>query len=201
MFFTNTARFRLFRRRKDTRSTLSQTTRNELKRLVHSSDPVVRKVWLFLHLRVLSRVECFSSCITSLRRLMQRCRDSASSTPAILPIRTTEKICACPLFSLVDTSIHAVASDWDKIQTPNTDQIISYDQLPKAADPRALSKLAILKFNGGLGTSMGTYYHLPYLFSVVTQNGNRYVRREERTRTQGRNDVPRPHRKAGRTPQ
>ncbi|KAH7888416.1 UTP-glucose-1-phosphate uridylyltransferase [Phlebopus sp. FC_14] len=45
--------------------------------------------------------------------------------------------------------------EWDQIQTPSEDQIIPYDQLPKASDPRALSKLAVLKANGGLGTSMG----------------------------------------------
>lgn len=56
----------------------------------------------------------------------------------------------------------SVTSDWEKIQTPDADQIISYDQLPKTTDPGALSKLAILKFNGGLGTSMGTYIISPY---------------------------------------
>ncbi|KAF9222692.1 UTP-glucose-1-phosphate uridylyltransferase [Gyrodon lividus] len=45
--------------------------------------------------------------------------------------------------------------DWDRIQTPGEDRIIPYDQLPKISDPNALSKLAILKVNGGLGTSMG----------------------------------------------
>jgi len=45
--------------------------------------------------------------------------------------------------------------DWDKIETPDSDQIIPYDQLPMSADSNALSKLAVLKFNGGLGTSMG----------------------------------------------
>ncbi|KIJ19038.1 UTP---glucose-1-phosphate uridylyltransferase [Paxillus involutus ATCC 200175] len=44
---------------------------------------------------------------------------------------------------------------WDRIHTPGEDQIIPYSQLPEMTDPTALSKLAILKVNGGLGTSMG----------------------------------------------
>ena len=45
---------------------------------------------------------------------------------------------------------------WDKIKAPSDDQIISYDKLEQAKDPReALNKLAVLKLNGGLGTTMG----------------------------------------------
>ncbi|KAI0032462.1 UTP--glucose-1-phosphate uridylyltransferase family [Vararia minispora EC-137] len=47
------------------------------------------------------------------------------------------------------------ALDWDRVKSPAADQIVPYDQLiaPKTKD--ALSKLAVLKVNGGLGTSMG----------------------------------------------
>ncbi len=45
---------------------------------------------------------------------------------------------------------------WDKIKPPSADQIIPYDKLPEATNPRdALNKLAVLKLNGGLGTTMG----------------------------------------------
>ena len=132
---------------------------------------------------------------------MQRCRHSSSSTHATSPITTADDTCACPLLSLPDGIHHAVVSDWEKIQTPDADQIISYDQLPKTVDPSALTKLAILKFNGGLGTSMGMYIITPYARVVNNQNGNRHVRCEECPRSQGRNDVSRPHREAGRTPQ
>ncbi|CDU22425.1 probable UTP-glucose-1-phosphate uridylyltransferase [Sporisorium scitamineum] len=44
---------------------------------------------------------------------------------------------------------------WDKIQPPSPEQITPYDQLRKAADPSILNKLAVLKLNGGLGTTMG----------------------------------------------
>jgi len=45
--------------------------------------------------------------------------------------------------------------DWDRIQPPQSDQVIPYETLPKTEDTTLLSKLAVLKLNGGLGTSMG----------------------------------------------
>ncbi|KAJ7446197.1 UTP-glucose-1-phosphate uridylyltransferase [Mycena galericulata] len=45
--------------------------------------------------------------------------------------------------------------DWEKIRLPAEDQIIPYDQLTASIDPESLDKLAVLKVNGGLGTSMG----------------------------------------------
>ncbi|KZP34176.1 UTP-glucose-1-phosphate uridylyltransferase [Athelia psychrophila] len=45
--------------------------------------------------------------------------------------------------------------DWDRIKSPAEDQIIAYDTLPKPKDHSNLGKLAVLKVNGGLGTSMG----------------------------------------------
>ncbi|OBZ68207.1 putative UTP--glucose-1-phosphate uridylyltransferase [Grifola frondosa] len=44
---------------------------------------------------------------------------------------------------------------WDRIKSPAADQIVPYDNLPTAIDPQSLNKLAVLKVNGGLGTSMG----------------------------------------------
>lgn len=46
-------------------------------------------------------------------------------------------------------------SGWDRIKSPGEDQIIPYANLHEG-DPTALQKLAVLKVNGGLGTSMGT---------------------------------------------
>ena len=46
-------------------------------------------------------------------------------------------------------------SDWDRIKSPAADQIVPYDDLPNNVDPSILNKLAVLKVNGGLGTSMG----------------------------------------------
>ncbi|KAJ7446200.1 UTP-glucose-1-phosphate uridylyltransferase [Mycena galericulata] len=46
-------------------------------------------------------------------------------------------------------------NDWDLIKSPAEEQIVPYAKLPKPSDPKNLNKLAVLKVNGGLGTSMG----------------------------------------------
>lgn len=45
-------------------------------------------------------------------------------------------------------------SDWDKINPPKPEQVRPYEVLPNV-DPSILNKLAVLKLNGGLGTTMG----------------------------------------------
>jgi len=48
--------------------------------------------------------------------------------------------------------------DWNKIRSPQDNQIVPYAQLHKCAreqEHAILSKLAVLKLNGGLGTTMG----------------------------------------------
>ncbi|GAA6054870.1 hypothetical protein JCM3770_004261 [Rhodotorula araucariae] len=45
--------------------------------------------------------------------------------------------------------------DWDKIQPPTAEQVVRYADLPEVTDPSLLDKLAVLKLNGGLGTTMG----------------------------------------------
>ncbi|KIP04108.1 hypothetical protein PHLGIDRAFT_110014 [Phlebiopsis gigantea 11061_1 CR5-6] len=45
--------------------------------------------------------------------------------------------------------------DWDKIQATTPNQVIKYEDLPASGNVKNLLKLAVLKFNGGLGTSMG----------------------------------------------
>lgn len=54
-----------------------------------------------------------------------------------------------------DLESHGVNSEWDKIKPPAEDQVIPYGQLPPSQDPSILDKLAVLKLNGGLGTTMG----------------------------------------------
>lgn len=44
---------------------------------------------------------------------------------------------------------------WDKVKAPAPQQITPYDKLPQATDTSLLNKLAVLKLNGGLGTTMG----------------------------------------------
>lgn len=48
-------------------------------------------------------------------------------------------------------------SDWDRIKSPTEDKIVPYSKLPEGEN-RNLNKLAVLKVNGGLGTSMGTSF-------------------------------------------
>lgn len=45
--------------------------------------------------------------------------------------------------------------DWDKIQPPAPSQVVPYAELPECTTPSLLNKLAVLKLNGGLGTTMG----------------------------------------------
>ncbi|RHZ90219.1 hypothetical protein Glove_2g38 [Diversispora epigaea] len=45
--------------------------------------------------------------------------------------------------------------DWDKVNEPSPEQIINYSSLSRCENPQHLNKLAVLKLNGGLGTTMG----------------------------------------------
>ncbi|CAK5281593.1 unnamed protein product [Mycena citricolor] len=44
---------------------------------------------------------------------------------------------------------------WDEVQPATVEQIIPYTDLEAPTDPQPLGKLAVLKVNGGLGTTMG----------------------------------------------
>lgn len=48
----------------------------------------------------------------------------------------------------------ADGSDWEKIHPPNPKQLLPYKTI-EGVDPSILNKLAVLKLNGGLGTTMG----------------------------------------------
>jgi UTP--glucose-1-phosphate uridylyltransferase len=48
-------------------------------------------------------------------------------------------------------------SDWQKVFAPTEKQIVEYAQLPHNGDASSLKKLAVLKVNGGLGTTMGEH--------------------------------------------
>ncbi|ODQ65981.1 UTP--glucose-1-phosphate uridylyltransferase [Nadsonia fulvescens var. elongata DSM 6958] len=45
--------------------------------------------------------------------------------------------------------------DWDRIQPPKPEQVVHYDDIAQDVGSEFLSKLAVMKLNGGLGTSMG----------------------------------------------
>lgn len=57
--------------------------------------------------------------------------------------------------------------DWNKIQSPSSDKVVPYDSLKKATDNSILNKLAVLKVNGGLGTSMGKLYASIYILHIL----------------------------------
>ncbi|KAF4851079.1 putative UTP--glucose-1-phosphate uridylyltransferase [Colletotrichum siamense] len=47
------------------------------------------------------------------------------------------------------------AVDWDRIAPPAQGQVVDYEDLANSESVQFLNKLAVLKLNGGLGTSMG----------------------------------------------
>lgn len=55
----------------------------------------------------------------------------------------------------LDEKAKSVDLDWERIKSPAADQIVPYADLPSTTLPSNLNKLAVLKVNGGLGTSMG----------------------------------------------
>lgn len=44
---------------------------------------------------------------------------------------------------------------WDNVHSPTDEMVVPYDSLPKECDASVLDKIAVLKLNGGLGTTMG----------------------------------------------
>jgi UDP-N-acetylglucosamine pyrophosphorylase len=48
-----------------------------------------------------------------------------------------------------------VYREWEKIQTPSSEQIVPYASMAEVNSTADLEKLAVLKLNGGLGTTMG----------------------------------------------
>jgi UDP-N-acetylglucosamine pyrophosphorylase len=62
------------------------------------------------------------------------------------------------------------ASEWDRIKSPAAEQIVPYDKLPNVTKPDNLNKLAVLKVNGGLGTSMGMRREKRIHIRLLTHN-------------------------------
>ncbi|RKP07863.1 UTP--glucose-1-phosphate uridylyltransferase family, partial [Thamnocephalis sphaerospora] len=58
----------------------------------------------------------------------------------------------------LDETTNKITIDWDKISSPAPDQIVPYSTLKPISEDKFLdnlNKLAVLKLNGGLGTTMG----------------------------------------------
>ncbi|KAL0572229.1 UTP-glucose-1-phosphate uridylyltransferase [Marasmius crinis-equi] len=91
-------------------------------------------------------------------------RNEISRLVATVEDPTTKKACAIDnemqsFFSLFTRYLSERAKsqelDWERIKSPAEDQIVPYDNLNVPQDSKNLNKLAVLKVNGGLGTSMG----------------------------------------------
>ncbi|KAI8376224.1 UTP--glucose-1-phosphate uridylyltransferase family [Radiomyces spectabilis] len=55
----------------------------------------------------------------------------------------------------LDEKAKGTKLDWDKIQSPSSEQVVPYSDLSESLSSSELDKLAVLKLNGGLGTTMG----------------------------------------------
>ncbi|KAI9007472.1 UTP--glucose-1-phosphate uridylyltransferase family [Phycomyces nitens] len=55
----------------------------------------------------------------------------------------------------LDEKAKGAKIEWEKIESPTPAQIVPYKDIPVTTSTTDLSKLAVLKLNGGLGTTMG----------------------------------------------
>ena len=128
----------------------AKSMRNELSRLVSTiDDPVAKKVHSLNMPSVLS-----SSPLSRLS--IRKC--NTFSTSSLATSQSVLKVLICTSTSSRLIPFHLTfSSDWERIKSPAADQIVPYADLPKPTDSKNLSKLAVLKVNGGLGTSMGSF--------------------------------------------
>ena len=133
----------------------AKAMRNELSALVNTvKDPETRKVRtrypLSAILQMIERSppQAFDTEMQSFFYLFTRYLSERARSQELyaFPNPYTR---ACRLTSI------SSSRNWDLIQSPSEDKIVPYSKLAPA-DASNLSKLAVLKVNGGLGTSMGT---------------------------------------------
>ena len=60
-----------------------------------------------------------------------------------------------PRAQIAFTTDHPPDRDWERIAPPAEGQVVDYNELANSESVAFLSKLAVLKLNGGLGTSVG----------------------------------------------
>lgn len=126
----------------------AKAMRNEISGLVKTvSDPSTRKV---------RRVDATRDSRAHIDRRLStpRCSPSSTSLRATSQSVPMLRRCACRSVCLDPLSNAPCCSEWDRIKSPGEDKIVPYSKL-SAGDPSTLNKLAVLKVNGGLGTSMG----------------------------------------------
>jgi UTP--glucose-1-phosphate uridylyltransferase len=158
-----------------TTGVIGKAMRNELSQLVNSvQDPQTRKASRIPPVLILPIIDLDP------RHSIQKCSPFSIFSPVILQSVPRLKNCQFKLvnFTLVLTLFHR---NWDRIKSPGDDQIVPYSSLPKPKDTSALNKLAVLKVNGGLGTSMGMdLSRLLENFFLRAVCLHRYDRRQER---------------------
>lgn len=130
----------------------AKAMRNEISHLVATvDDPGAKRVSLNSHhpsqIAHVSGSQAFDTEMQSFFYLFTR----------YLSERAKAQDLSVPIFLVVLLSFSHCNSDWDRIKSPSEDQIVPYAKLPTSAQHSNLSKLAVLKVNGGLGTSMGQY--------------------------------------------
>jgi UTP--glucose-1-phosphate uridylyltransferase len=81
--------------------------------------------------------------------------------------------------------------DWDKISSPSTEEVVDYNKITAGEAADNFDKLAVLKLNGGLGTSMGCVGPKSV---IEVRDGNTFldlaVRQIEHLNRQYDSDVP-----------
>ena len=133
----------------------AKAMRNELSALVNTvEDPETKKVRTLIHFMPLrSEIDAIA------QNQGLRHRDAVLLLP-LHPLsfrpRSPPRTVRTRLVPSAFPRTHFVGptSEWDRIKSPSEDKIVPYAKLPKGS-PANLNKLAVLKVNGGLGTSMG----------------------------------------------
>ena len=136
----------------------AKAMRNELSALVNTvQESETKKVCasLFYMRSLCIEIDAIAS---NSRHSTRRCSPSFTSSHVISPSAPVAKICTRPhhLSASSPSSSFLHRSVWDRINSPSEDKIVPYDKL-SAGSPSNLNKLAVLKVNGGLGTSMGAF--------------------------------------------
>ncbi|KAG5353739.1 hypothetical protein C0989_002522 [Termitomyces sp. Mn162] len=107
-----------------------------------------------IHRRAIKHVRRFTTDLDS-----QSMRNEIGMLVDNMSDPAEKKVILCVAFSILVIKYIAEASqklNWEKVHSLATNQIYHYDQLPRSSDePQLFKKLAVLKVNGGLGTSMG----------------------------------------------
>src|SRR6266404_6325974 len=138
-----------------TTGVIGKSMRNELSQLVSTvQDPQTRKASLISPACKRTVIDVLV-LLSIFRRLIPRCNPFSISSPVISQNVLKLKNCQSTTLIISSSMLTPPFRFWDRIKSPSEDQNVPYDSLTEPKDSSALGKLAVLKVNGGLGTSMG----------------------------------------------